>query len=1800
MAADPTTDQATGRSTAPAGPAAGRASAPAGPATGPTTPGAQDPAAVLGRFTPATREWFTGAFAAPTPAQLGAWDAISSGQHALVVAPTGSGKTLSAFLWALDGFLRPRERPAGGDAPAAGPGQDPLPGAPPAPAAGTGTSGKRPKELTRVLYVSPLKALGVDVERNLRAPLIGITQTARRLGVEAPEVRVGVRSGDTPARERRQLVSHPPDILITTPESLYLMLTSQARSTLAGVETVIVDEVHAVAGTKRGAHLAVSLERLDALLPAPAQRIGLSATVEPKEEVARFLGGIQPVRVVAPGSAKSWDVHVTVPVPDMTELPAAAAAHDLGPGSGLQAQASIWPHVEERIVDLVARNRSTIVFANSRRLAERLTGRLNEIWEERLAAAAEGVAAGTHGTAGTDGLDGAGPAEPARLGDVLAGVVPGRTGGDRERRGAPAQVMAQAGQSAGTAAEGTGGEFARAHHGSVSKEQRALIEDALKTGRLRCVVATSSLELGIDMGAVDLVIQVESPPSVASGLQRVGRAGHQVGETSTGWFFPKHRGDLVDTAVVVERMLAGRIESLSVPANPLDILAQQTVAACALDEIDAEDWFDRLRRTAPFATLPHSAYESVLDLLSGRYPSDEFAELRPRVVWDREAGTLTGRNGSQWLAVTSGGTIPDRGLFGVFLAGSEDRTGGADGPAAAGTARTGGRRVGELDEEMVYESRVGDVIVLGATSWQIQDITHDRVLVLPAFGQPGKLPFWRGDAEGRPAELGAAVGAFRREVEAALGPDGTPSGPAGERLAAAGLDGWARDNLAAYLSEQRESTGVVPTERTLVVERFLDELSDWRVVLHSPFGMPVHAPWALAVGARLHARYGMDGSAMAADDGIVLRVPMMDDEPPGADLFLFTAEELDELVTAEVGGSALFAARFRENAARALLLPRRDPGRRSPLWQQRQRAAQLLEVARKYPQFPVILETVRECLQDVYDLPALKDLAGRIEAKSVRLVETTTKSPSPFAQSLLFGYVAQFIYEGDSPLAERRAAALSLDPGLLNELLGRAELADLLDAEVIATVEADLQRLSPARRVRGAEGLADLLRLLGPLTAAEAAARLQSGRPPEAEAGAVAGAVAAGAAGVVAGAGDEGAPDDGAVEPVAAEPPVAPPAGEEEAAELLDGLVAAHRALRIRLAGREHYAAVEDAARLRDALGVALPMGVPLAFIEPVADPLGDLVSRYARTHGPFTATEAGAALGLGAAVVLQVLQRLAAERRVTEGRYRPGGESPAGPLDAEWCEVEVLRRIRRRSLAALRAEVEPVEQPAYARFLADWQHLEPAPGGGSPATLRGIDGVATVLEQLAGVPVPASAWESHVLPARVRDYAPAQLDELLASGEFLWAGTAAAAGTDGWIAFHPAETVDLGIVRAEDFEPGPVHRALEAVLDGGGAWFFGPLAARVRAGWEGEPLSTHDLLAALWELVWAGRVGNDTFAPVRGLLGRGRTAHKSRARTPRARSARPGGGARLSRLRRLEEATGAFGAGGLDGEGTGTPGRGAGMPVELGPADAARAAGRWSLLPAPLEDPTIRAHAAAEALLERYGVITRGSVVAEEVPGGFGTQYRLLTRMEEAGQVRRGYYVEHLGAAQFSTGATVDRLRGFARQDVAAPESPPSGPGGWSPPGSGGRPRPGRDEWSRAGGAARPDPGPPALALAATDPANPYGAALPWPELPPGPDGVRPTGQRPGRKAGAVVVLVAGELVLYVERGGRTLLCFSEDPEVLGSTARALEWALRTARVEKMSLEKVNGLSLPGTALAEALLEAGFYSSPSGVRFRS
>jgi ATP-dependent helicase Lhr and Lhr-like helicase len=1632
----------------------------------------------LAGFSEATRSWFTSAFAEPTPAQAQAWSAISKGDHTLVIAPTGSGKTLAAFLWAIDKLA-----------------SEPVPA--------------DPKRRCRVLYISPLKALATDVERNLRSPLTGVTHAARRLGRPEPDITVAVRSGDTAADERRKLASKPPDILITTPESLFLMLTSQARDGLRGVETVIVDEVHALAGGKRGAHLALSLERLDALrtgddqeagpVPAntglakagqagtgragslrPAQRIGLSATVRPPEEVAAFLGGALPVTIVAPPSQKRLDLQIVVPVEDMGDLQGQEAAgtadvesarvpmadgrivRAAGPGGGAGGpggqpppvdgdparQHSIWPHVEERVLDLIQSHRSTIVFANSRRLAERLCARLNDLAAER---AAEGSDQLSPGFADDD-------ARP------------------------PAQLMGAAGSSAGAP-----GIVARAHHGSVSRQERGQIEESLKNGTLPAVVATSSLELGIDMGAVDLVIQVESPPSVASGLQRTGRAGHHVGDESRGIFFPKYQGDLVQTAVVTQRMRAGEIEEVRMPRNPLDVLAQQIVAMTSMDDWEVGELEQVIRRAGPFSGLTRPVLNAVLDMLSGRYPSEDFAGLRPRLVWDRTTGMLTGRPGSQRLAVSNAGTIPDRGLFGVFLAGEQtDRSGRRS------------RRVGELDEEMVYESRVGDVFVLGATSWRIEDITADQVLVSPAAGQPGRLPFWRGDAPGRPAELGAAIGAFCRELGS------VPRAEAVARLRSGGLDELAAANLVSYLHQQREATGYLPDDRTLVLERFRDELGDWRLVLHSPYGAQLHAPWALAIAARLRDRYaGMDVQAQHTDDGIVIRVPDADDPPP-AGVAVLDPEEVGQLVTAEVGNSALFASRFRECAARALLLPRRQPGRRTPLWQQRQRSAQLLAVASQYSTFPIALETMRECLQDVFDVPGLTTLMRDIAARRVRLVEVETPTASPFSKSLLFRYVGAFMYEGDAPLAERRAQALALDSALLAELLGQAELRELLDPLVVEETERELQRLAPGRVCRDAEAVADMLRALGPLSTAEVAER-------------------------------------------SADPAQAP--------SWLASLAGQRRVLELRIAGQQRWSAIEDAGRLRDALGVALPPGVPDAFTEPVPDPLRDLVLRYARTHAPFGATVVAERYGLGVAVVAGALHRLTAEGALSEGDFQPA----AG---IQWCEVGILRLLRRRCLAKLRKEVEPVPPSAYAAFLPAWQHADRAAaraaggshaaGGARPRAAR-ADAVYEVIDQLAGAAVPASALETLVLPQRVPGYSPALLDELTAAGEIAWAGAGALPGSDGWIVLAPAGAAPLLLPEPAEITTTPVHVAVLGALEGGGALFFRTIAERVQAtlaAEAGKPAAANDrdVASAIWDLVWAGRLTNDTLAPLRTVLGTGRPVAADGDTGQRQAPARPG--SVVSRRPHF--------------------GRGA-MPSHTGPPTVS---GRWSAVPLVARDPTRRLHAQALGLLERYGILIRGAVAAERVEGGFGALYPVLRALEDGGQCRRGYFVEGLGAAQFALAGAVDRMRAMA--DAARGPDPAADP--W-------------DTKATAPGAQRRH----VMVLAATDPANAYGAALPWPDRP----GETSGGHRPGRKAGALVVLADGELVLYVERGGKTLLSWTSDPALLEPASAALAEAVRAGALGRLTVERADGAEVYDSPLAQALEAAGFRPTPRGLRLR-
>ena len=1142
----------------------------------------------LDRFSPAVREWFASTFPEPTAAQAQGWPAISSGAHSLILAPTGSGKTLTAFLWGIDRLVttEPPDR----------------------------------QHRTRLLYLSPLRALAFDVEKNLRAPLQGIKLAAERLGLPFTEPVVGVRTGDTAARDRQQLIRHPPDLLITTPESLYLMLTSSARDTLRNVEAVIIDEIHALAPTKRGAHLMLSLERLDALCERPPQRIGLSATQRPLEEIARFLGGYEtpgrprPVTIVDAGIRKPLEIEVIVPVEDMGDLGQVLEEPRSGPASAGPSRKSIWPSIYPRVLAEVLAHRSTIIFCNARRLAERLAARLNELAE------AEGV-------------------------DI-----------------------------------GVAGELVKAHHGSLAREQRVVIEDQLKRGELRGLVATSSLELGIDMGAVDLVIQVESPGAVSRGLQRIGRAGHSVGEPSKGKVFPKHRGDLLEAAVVTQRMHEGLIEATRYLRNPLDVLAQQIVAMVAMEEWSVDDLSAVVRRSAGYAELTDDVFHAVLDLLAGRYPSDEFGELRPRIVWDRVANRLRARDGARRLAVTSGGTIPDRGLFGVFL--------------------PDGTRVGELDEEMVYESRPGETFVLGASTWRIEDITFERVVVSPAPGQPGKMPFWHGDRPGRPLELGRALGAFVRETRAKA-----PEDAVRDLVDRYGLDEWAAGNVVGYLDEQAEAAGVVPDDRTVVIERFRDEIGDWRVCLLSPFGTPVHAPWAMAIEQRLVERYGMAVETMWSDDGIVLRLPDAAEEIPVEEI-LIDPDDIDDIVMSALPGTALFSSRFRECAARALLLPRRRPDRRTPLWQQRQRAADLLAVAAKYPSFPILLEASRECLQDVFDVPALRSVLADLRARRVRLVSVDTQKASPFAQSLLFNWIAAYMYEGDAPLAERRAAALALDRELLRELLGAEELRELIDADVLADLELDLQRLTPERQARSADEVHDLLRRLGDLSAIEVGLRTTADANLEA---------------------------------------------------WLSALVAERRAIVVRVGGEERLVAAEDASRYRDALGCSLPIGLPAAFTDPVERPLDQLVARYARTHGPFLAEAPSRRLGAPLERVHRALQSLETDGRLVRGEFRPGG------VDREWCDVEVLRQLRRRSLATLRKEVEPVDQAAFARFLPAWQGI----GSGR----RGLDGLVEAVGLLQGAPIPASALDGDVLALRVQGYRPIDLDGLCTSGDVVWMG---------------------------------------------------------------------------------------------------------------------------------------------------------------------------------------------------------------------------------------------------------------------------------------------------------------------------------------------------------------------------------------------------------------------------------------------
>jgi len=1485
-------------------------------------------------FTPRVRAWFDRAFESPTPAQRQAWPAIAAGQNVLLSAPTGSGKTLAAFLWALD-RLSSEPRPAGAG--------------------------------TRVLYVSPLKALAYDIERNLRTPLRGIG---------AEEVTVGIRTGDTPQKERAAMARKPPDILITTPESLYLILTSQARSMLAEVEAVIVDEIHAVAHSKRGSHLALTLERLEAHVRAhrdpgedrELQRIGLSATQNPLEEIGRYLvGPRREVSILDAGHRKQLDLRIEVPVESMSEpgdpTRTSDPAHDpLEPVAGGEStRGSIWPAIYPELLAQVKAHNSTIVFVNNRRSAERVALRLNE-----LAA--------------------------------------------KERE-----------QEEGNDAPVVPIELARAHHGSLAREERTKVEELLKAGELPCLVATSSLELGIDMGAVDLVLQIESPKSVARGLQRIGRAGHNVDDVSRGRIFPKFRGDLLECAVVAKRMHEGAIEPTVVPRNALDVLAQQIVAIAASAEegIAVADLHALVTSSYPYAELSRELLENVLDMLDGRYPSKEFGELRARIVWDRVAGTIRERKGSRRLAIANAGTIPDRGLYSVTL--------------------PDGRRVGELDEEMVYEARPGQAFLLGASTWRIEEIGRDRVIVTPAPGAPGAVPFWKGDSVGRPKELGEAIGAFSRwavEQEPQALQDGYD------------LDERAARNLLAYLREQQAATRVLPSERTIVLERFRDEIGDWRLCVLSPFGGRVHSAWGLAIAAQIRERIGIEADAISSDDGIVLHLPDLDADdaealPSAAELILLDPGEVEQQITQELGGSALFGARFRENAARALLIPRAYPGKRTPLWQQRLKAQNLLEVARRYADFPIVLETYRECLRDVLDVPGLQELLRSLHARQTSLVEVETPTASPFASSLLFDYVATYMYEGDTPSAERRAAALSLDRELLRELLGQEELRELLDPGALARVEDDLQHRSEITQATGRDGLHDVLRHVGDLSDEEVARRVLKGIDP---------------------------------------------------APLLADLERERRAIRLRVGGERRWVAADEAGLYRDALSAPPPGGLPEAFLADVPDALRVLVARYARTHGPFTTEELRARYGVDAGAALRELER---EGTIVRGELRPGGTG------REWCDVEVLRRLRRASLAALRREIEPAERRALAAFLPAWQGIDRHPSAGA-----GVDRLREVLVPLQGLALPAEIWERDVLPRRTGAYSPSWLDQLCASGELVWVG-AGPLHRSGRVALYFREDAALlgpPPLAANASRPeAEAHELLRARL-AQAPCFFGDLLGELE-------LPAEELREALWDLVWAGEATNDAWAPLR---------------APRLALARSRPARRPSSRRFGARRTGAQG----------------------------QVQGRWGLTEpifaggAPGPE---RRRALSELLLERYGILTREQVLAEGVKGGFAFLYDTLCNLETLGICRRGYFIEGMGGAQFALAGAVERLRGGA-----------------------------------AGPAARP----PAIVLAAADPAQPYGAALPWPKR----EGRE---RRPARVAGAYVVLVDEEPALYVERGGRGLLTFAaaaggeRDRDPLREALTALAEAVRAGRVPKLTLDRIDGAPATSCRLAEVLLELGFHAGP-------
>ncbi|MBP9086024.1 MAG: DEAD/DEAH box helicase [Kofleriaceae bacterium] len=1545
-------------------------------------------AASLAKFAAPVQRWFELTFGTPTAAQTTAWPLINAGEHTLLVAPTGSGKTLAAFLVAIDRLMfGPRPAPSAA-----------IVRTRRSASAGTGT---------RVLYISPIKALAVDVERNLLMPLEQIAAQAAAHQLPASPVTVAVRTGDTTAKVRRMIARGGADILITTPESLYLMLTSNARSALMTVDTVIIDEIHALVPTERGAHLALSLERLEHLTGRPVQRIGLSATQRPLEEVAQFLGGGRTVRIANAEAQKVLDVRVEMPSIKRTNVATQLTAAVTPPVATAVATAtapSHWDHIYPRLLELITSHRSTLIFVNSRRLAERMAQAIN--------------------------------------------------------------VLAQA-------------TVIFAHHGSVAKETRAEIEAQLKAGTLRGLIATNTLELGIDMGAIDLVVQVDAAPSIASGLQRIGRAGHQVGATSQGIVMPKFRGDLVACATLVQAMRAGEIESIRYLRNPLDVLAQQLVAMVSLENWHVDTLFQTVTACASFAELPRAHFDATIDMLSGCYALEELADTRPRMTYNRSTGIVQAREGAKRVAIANAGTIPDRGLFAVYLAN-----------AAAGKGR-----IGELDEEMVFESKVGDRFTLGASTWRIEAITFDRVIVTPAPGEPGRMPFWRGENAMRPIEFGQRMGVT-------LGRLTELTGDAARAYAQADLqlDASVADALIEYVNEQA-ARSAVPTDRRIVVEPSRDEFGDWRICVLSPLGAKVLAPWAIVAQAQGRAALGVDLDVLWTNDGFVVRVPagtaMLDADLAAGLVPAWLLPKPDGVIdqlTGILAESSIFAARFREAASRALLLPRKLPGQRTPLWQIRKKSQDLLRGAQRIVDFPILVETYRKCLTDVFDTAALRRLLSEIADGTINVTLRPVATPSPFANALLFGYVAAFMYEGDAPAAERRAQALAIDPNRLRELMGELDLRTLLSAEVIDAVMRMVQQRD--RVPVTLDATHDLLLRLGDQSAAELATRSP----------AIVG--------------------------------------------LAEQLVALGRVHTFDIDGVQFFVPIEYAMRYHHAIAAALPrqrlgaMAMPTTVTTAVAQ-RRDVVVRFAKTHGPFTECEVTTRYGLRGDVVSALLAQLVSSGDLVNGNFRPDDAAPA------WVHVDVLRTLRLRSLAAVRAQISAVAPEVLVRFTHAWH--------GVARRRTGLDAVLDAVEKLQGMPILASQLESEILPARIDKYLPSDLDTLAAAGEITWHGLSASGNRDGKIALYLADQAsrfsDAAQLASATAELDAVQLQIIDVLRNRGALFLSQLREALR-------IFPGDISKALWTLTWRGLVSNDSFAPLRQLAAVAATTRRARRTAPHS-----------FRSRRS-------------------------APLQ--------AEGRWRLLVGGAA-PTVteQVNAWARQWLTRYGVVTKEVAMLENVSGGFATLYPVLRALEDSGQIRRGHFVRDIAAVQFALPHALDQLRTF----ITPPPEPivttlaatdcanPYGctlpwptvriPDGMHP--NAGRRAPGRVANVRA-----PDGMHPVGSMH-----EPHG--MPDPDHP---DGMPRKAEGTARRsAGAVMITIDGRAAAWVARGMSNILTWEAAATTRNRDANLVANEIgRLARANLLrgapcNIATINGGPAPSDELAPYLRSAGFIESGGQLR---